>query len=150
MQKQIRHLFIPSFKQQSYAFMLLAIVIFSFCLIGIFTRPITFLALLWPANPMLLGLFLRFPKLNNIGGWLGAITAYVIADLITGNSFEVTLYLTLSNLISVSVPLILIYLTKLDYRNYNQGFSFLYLFAMCVAGCMLSIVTGKQIGRAHV
>lgn len=144
MQKQIRHLFIPSFKQQSYAFMLLAIVIFSCCLIGIFTRPITFLALLWPANPMLLGLFLRFPKLNNIGGWLGAITAYVIADLITGNSFEVTLYLTLSNLISVSVPLILIYLTKLDYRNYNQGFSFLYLFAMCVAGCMLSAIFAVQ------
>lgn len=142
---QIRQLITPSIQQQSYAFLIIATVIFACCLIGIFTRPITFLALLWPANPVLLGLFLRFPKLNNFGGWLGAIIAYAIADLITGNSIELTLYLTISNLISVSIPLILVHFTKLNYRDYNKGLSFLYLFAMCtLGGCLLSAIFAVQ------
>lgn len=145
LQAQIKRFFNSSLTQQSYAFSIIAMVVFTCCLIGIFTRPLTFLAILWPANPVLLGLFLRFPKLNNLGGWCGAITAYILADLLTGNSPEITIYLTLSNLISVSVPLILLSLFKVNIRNYNHGFSFLYLFAMCaLGGCLLSATFAVQ------
>lgn len=106
---------------------------------GILTRPLSFLAFFWPANAVLLATFLRFPHLNNLGGWLGAFSAYLIADLITGNDFQLTLFLSVANLINVSVSIFFIYYFQINYRNYNKGFTFLYLFAICAfAGCLAS------------
>lgn len=128
-----------SVQQQANAFLILCTVIFMCCLIGILTRPVTFFAYLWPANAVLLGLFLRFNKLNNLAGWLGAFTGYMLADLITDNYFKTTFFLTVANLLTVSVSLFLIHYVKLNYRNYNKGFTFLYLFTICaLGGCLAS------------
>lgn len=58
----------PPSTHQSYSFAIIAVVIFVFCLVGIFSRPLTYLAIFWPANAVLLALFLRFPQLSNTGG----------------------------------------------------------------------------------
>lgn len=126
---------------QTKAFAIVAAVVFICCLLGIVTRPLSFLAFFWPANAALLALFMRFPQLNVFSGWLGAFTAYMMADLLTGNYFELTLFLTLSNLLTVAVSLFFINYFKINYRNYNKGFTFLYLFAICAfAGCLAGAV----------
>ncbi|MEG0344736.1 MAG: response regulator, partial [Acinetobacter sp.] len=89
------------FKQNISAFSIVAVVIFVCALMGILGRPLFFLAIFWPANAVLLGLFLRFKPLNNIGGWVGAFTGFMVADLITGNYFLLTLFLTIANLLYV-------------------------------------------------
>ncbi len=41
---------------------LLGLVVFLACIFGILTRPTGFLAAVWPANAILLGLLVRVPK----------------------------------------------------------------------------------------
>ena len=130
-----------AFRKNLTAFFIVAVIIFACALIGIFGRPLFFLAIFWPANAVLLGLFLRFQNLNNFGGWVGAFTAFMTADLITGNYFLLTLFLTFANLLHVIVTLVLIHLFKLDYKQYNRGLTFLYLFVMSAfGGCLAAPV----------
>lgn len=116
------------------AFAVVSLAIFILALLGIFSRPLSFLASVWIANAALLGLFLRLPQFSNIGGILGAFTGFMLADLFTGSPLQLTFFLTIANLLSVLVTLYLIYLFRLDYRNFNQGLTFLYLFLMCTFG----------------
>lgn len=63
---------------ETYAYFVIVFAVLVCCFIGIATRPIEYLALLWPANAALLALFLRFPHLNNMGGWLGCIQRFYV------------------------------------------------------------------------
>lgn len=103
---------------ETYAYFVIVFAVLVCCFIGIATRPIEYLALLWPANAALLALFLRFPHLNNVGGWLGAFSAFMFADLVTGNSLLQSLFLTLSNLISTIVSIFFIRYFKINYKYY--------------------------------
>ena len=123
---------------------------FACALAGIIGRPLTFLAIFWPANAVLLGLFLRFPTLKNIGGWLGAFIGFMIADLITGNTFLVTLFLTLANLSHALVTLLLIHFFKLDYKQYNKGLTFLYLFGISAFGGCLAAASFACLTVPHL
>lgn len=106
---------------------------------GILGRPLVFLSIFWPANAVLFGLFLRFKTLKNFGGWLGAFIGYMIADLSTGGFFYVTLALTLANLLNPLVSLNLIKLFKLNYKEFNSGLTFFYLFLISsFGGCLAS------------
>ena len=126
-------------RKQAPAFFIIGTVVLLCCLCGILSRPANYLAYLWPANAVLLGLFLRFKYLKTWSGWLGAFSGYMLADLLTGNFFQLTFVLTLANLINVAVSLFCIHFWKLNYRNYNQGFTFLYLFTICaLGGCLAS------------
>lgn len=130
-----------NFKQHGRACALIALVIFVCCLLGILTRPIAYFAYFWPANAVLIGLFLRFPQLRNLGGWIGAFIGYMSADLVTGNHFELTLALTVANFITVSVSLFFIQYLQIDYRSDNKGLNFLYLFLVCIfIGCFFSAI----------
>ncbi len=124
---------------ETYAYFVIVFAVLVCCFIGIATRPIEYLALLWPANAALLALFLRFPHLNNMGGWLGAFSAFMFADLITGNSLLQSLFLTLSNLISTIVSIFFIRYFKINYKYYNTGYTFVHLFGIfAFAGCLAS------------
>lgn len=102
-------------------------------------RPSVFLAILWPANAVLLGLFLRFESLRNIGSWLGAFIGFMLADLLTGNYLLLTLFLTIANLLNPATTLLLIKILKLDYKQYNKGLTFLFLFILSAfGGCLAS------------
>lgn len=123
----------------SSAYLIIAVLILICSFIGIATRPTGYLAFLWPANAALLAFFLRFPQLNNKGGWLGAFSAYMFADLLTGDFFLQSFFLTLSNLLSTIVSLFCIRYFKINYKYYNSGFTFIHLFGICAfAGCLAS------------
>lgn len=49
-----------SFKENFRSFCIVGIIIFVCALAGILGRPLFFLAIFWPANAVLLGLFLRY------------------------------------------------------------------------------------------
>ena len=127
------------FKQNTKAFFIIGLIVMLCCLAEIFGRPLAFLAIFWPANAILLGMFLRFPQLNNLGGWFGAFSGFMLADLMTGNYFILTLFLTVANLLNPLVTLLIIRLLKLNYKEYNKGLTFLFLFLISsFGGCLIS------------
>ncbi|NLC37253.1 MAG: diguanylate cyclase [Alcaligenaceae bacterium] len=83
----------------------LLLAVFLFSLVGIYLRPLDGLSALWPANALLLGLFLRLPRLATPLGWCVAATGYVLADLLTGNSLSMALFLNSTNLLGVAIAL---------------------------------------------
>ena len=114
---------------------LVAILVFACCILGVMTRPFSHLAFFWPANAVLISIFLRFPKLNNPYGWFGAVLGYMTADLSTGNTLYLSTVLSIANLITVAVTLWLIRGFKVNYFDYDKGFTFLKLAAICgIAG----------------
>lgn len=122
-------------------FMALGIAMFATALLGINTRPVSFLATFWLPNPLLLGLLLRFPHFQKWYGWLGAFIGFMLADMIMGSPFALTLSLTLANLVNVSTALLFIKLTKLDYNRFNHGLTFFYLFLIITASSCLGALT---------
>ena len=139
-------LFKSDLKKYAQAFCIVGMITLVGAFIGIIGRPLAFLSIFWVANAVLLGLFLRFEVLNNPGGWLGAFTAYMFADLTTGGTLLVTLCLSIANLLTPYITLILIRKFKVDYRHYNKGLTFVYLFFFsafggCLASALFAIST---------
>ncbi len=85
--------------------LVVAVVVLAASLFGILTRPVGFLAAVWPANALLLGLMLRHPRLASPAGWIAATLAYLAADLITGGGLRATMLLTAGNLAGVAAGL---------------------------------------------
>ncbi|WP_417679778.1 diguanylate cyclase [Pseudodonghicola sp.] len=81
----------------------LFLVVFAACLFGIWSRPVGFLASLWPANALALGVMLRWPTLARPAGWFAAVMAFLLADLVTGADMGRALLLNLANLISIGI-----------------------------------------------
>ena len=88
-----------------------ALVVFacalSASLLGILTRTPGELAAFWPANALLLGLFLRYPKLAEIHGWMAATAGLCIADMLFSNTALTTLWLTSSNMLGIAAGYLL-------------------------------------------
>ena len=61
-----------------------AAVVLASALLGIALRPAGLLSAFWPANAILLGLFVRWPRLARPLGWAAAAAAFVVADIATG------------------------------------------------------------------
>lgn len=113
-----------------------------FALIGLMTQPIGFLAALWPANAVLVGLFLRKPEAASMSGWLAAFAAYVIAELAWGGALGTTLSLTLANLAGVLTMFLVVNKLGTHVLALNRPFSMVYLFAVCVAGSIVAAAIG--------
>ncbi|HEY0650871.1 sensor histidine kinase [Phenylobacterium sp.] len=88
--------------------LIVAAAVLATALLGIAMRPVGLLSAFWPANAVLLGLFLRAPRLATPFGWSAAALAYVAADLITGGTWIRTLLLTGANLAGVVVGFVLL------------------------------------------
>jgi len=84
---------------------LLALFVLLLSLIGIYWRPLGQLSTLWPANAVLLGVFLRLPQLVSAPGWIAAAAGLILADLLTGSPLLLATSLTAVNLLSVFVAL---------------------------------------------
>lgn len=84
------------------------LIIFIAALFGIFTRPVGFLAAVWPANAILLGLMLRWKGMAGPAGWVGAAAGYVLADCLTGSPLDVSLWMTVANMAGVAVGVLLL------------------------------------------
>lgn len=74
-------------------------------LFGIYTRPVGFLANLWPANAILLALMLRLSGARHWTGWLAGAAAYLAADLLTGAGPAKALLLNAANLAGIATAL---------------------------------------------
>lgn len=126
-----------------YSFITIFIVIFVAACIGIFTRPLSYSAFFWPANGILLGILIRYPSFRNVGTFIGATLGYLAADLMTGNTFLLTVVLTVINFIAI-------YGSYYFYRHFyqrqslrlNQTFaraSFPLLFSTIIGSCFCSV-----------
>lgn len=111
---------------------LLGVVIFIAALMGILTRPIGFLASFWPANALLLGLLIRYPKLNHLLSWALAAIGYIAADYMTGGALMLTLALTAANLSFALIGLYLFKFLSVNDRQLQQPVSVLYLAITCL------------------
>ena len=120
-----------------------ALIVFTASLFGILTRPVGFLAALWPANAILLGTMVRCPALNTIGGWVGAFAGYILADLITGGTIGVTLWLTLANMAGALTGVVLYQYLPEEDRRLGRPVSALFLFAICLVAAVAAGITGS-------
>lgn len=119
-----------------------AVVVFLAALLGIFTRPTDYLASLWPANALLVGLMVRNPRLATPLGWIGAVIGYVAADTITGGALFKTVMLTGANLMGVTTGYLLYMRVPKEHRRLLVPRSVLYLMLVSVASAAASGVGG--------
>lgn len=101
------------------------IVIFAACLFGIWMRPVGLLAAFWPANALLLGMLVRYPRVATWPAWVAAITGYLAADLMTGSTVLKAVLLTAANLAGVGTGYVLYTRADLDHRRLRQPLSVL-------------------------
>lgn len=113
------------------------------CILGIVTRPTGLLAAIWPANALLLGIFVRKPKLATPLGWTAAIAAYVVADLATGSAVLKTLLLTAGNVTGVATGYAVykLFLNE-PQRDFRHPFSVLHMCLITVAAAAASGIAG--------
>ena len=116
--------------------------IFAASLFGIFTRPIGFLAAVWPANAILLGLMVRYQALASPIGWLAAFVGYLAADIVTGSDLITTTWLSAANMAGAMTGYLLFKLLPEEDRKLRRSISVLYVFAICCLASLASAVTG--------
>ena len=120
----------------------LALLIFAACLVGIFARPIGFLSVFWPANALLLGLLVRYPSLARPPAWVAAAVGYVAADLVTGSTWSMALWLNGANLLGATAGWLV--LRRLDerIRRLQRTISALYLLLAALAASAVGALAG--------
>ncbi|MCX8996054.1 diguanylate cyclase [Rhizobiaceae bacterium BDR2-2] len=127
--------------------LVVASVIFIASLFGILTRPVGFLAALWPANAILLGLMVRNPVMASIWGWSGAFLGYIAADLATGGEIGITIWLTVANMAGAVTGYLLFQLLPEADRRLSRPLSVLYLFAICLVAAAVAALVGAGAAR---
>ncbi len=120
----------------------LSVLIFAACLVGIFARPIGFLSVFWPANALLLGLLVRYPRLARPPAWVAAAVGYVAADLVTGSTWSMALWLNGANLLGATAGWLV--LRRLDerIRRLQRTVSALYLLLAALAASAVGALAG--------
>ncbi|BCP54207.1 diguanylate cyclase [Kaistia sp. 32K] len=119
-----------------------AAVVFGISLFGIYTRPLGFLAALWPANAVLLGLFVLRPGLAGWPGWVGAITGYLAAGYVSGDALVTNLWLTGANLAGVVTGFVLFLRLDPEDRALQRPLSVLHMLLISVAAAAASALVG--------
>lgn len=127
------------------AFLCVTALVLVFSLLGIFTRPPNLLAAFWPANAMLLGIMLRYPRLASPAGWLGGLAGYLLAAQFTPDDAQKTALLTLGNLAGVTVGYWLFgYLSPED-RRLRRPTSLVFLLLITMAASLAAGLIGALI-----
>lgn len=71
--------------------------------------PPNLLAAFWPANAVMLGCMVRYPRLATPAGWAGGILGFFLAALFTGEPLFKTILLTCGNLAGIGVGYLLMH-----------------------------------------
>lgn len=121
---------------------LLGLLVFYACLFGIYTRPVGFLATLWPANAVMLGILLLRPDSARASGWLAAAAAYLAADLMTGSDLTKAVLLNLGNLVGVGTAYAICVRLPPNTVRLRQPGSMLYIALASAAGAAAVGVVG--------
>ena len=119
------------------------LVLLAACLLGIFSRPIGYLAAFWPANAIMLGLLLRQPKVARTPTtWVCMWLTYVLADLATGSTVFVALSLNSANVLSVLCGWLFLRKQSPEVLSFQRQRSVLTVFL----GCLIAAVSGAAAG----
>lgn len=122
---------------------ILFIVVLAACLIGICSRPAGFLASVWPANALMLGILLRLPGAASMAGWLAGAAAFMAADLLTEATFFKAAVLNMANLVSVMVAYRILCRLPEELLSLRQPLSMLYIMmAATLGGAAAGLIGG--------
>lgn len=125
----------------------LVICIFLACLAGIFSRPIGYLAAFWPANALMLGLLLRHPALGkSLSTWLYSLSAFMLADALTGSTLFVTITLNLANVLGVLAAWAYLHQQGGEVLRFQRQRSVLVIFVGCLIGATACTLAGSWAG----
>lgn len=127
---------------------LLGALIFCVSLVGIYSRPLGFLAAIWPANAVLLGLLVMRPSLAGPAGWLAAIAGYLLAGQLAGDTLAKNLWLTTANISGVAVGYGLFRLLDREHRRLRTPSGVLQLFLIVMIASASAAVTGSAVAPA--
>jgi diguanylate cyclase (GGDEF)-like protein len=119
-----------------------ALVVFCAAELGILTRPLGFVAAFWPANAILLGLFVIRPAFSDVYGWLAAVAAFLFAGYLSGDPFTTSLWLTAANILGVASGVLLFRRLGAEDRALRHPLSVLRMLLICVAAAGTSAVVG--------
>lgn len=120
----------------------LALLIFAACLVGIFARPIGFLSAFWPANALLLGLLVRYPTLARPPAWAAAAVGYMAADLVTGSTWSMALWLNGANLLGAAAGWLVLRRLDQRIRRLQRTISALYLLLAALTASAVGALAG--------
>lgn len=119
----------------------LFLLVFVACLFGIYTRPLGFLANLWPANAIMLAFLLRNPESRGWLSWSAGAAAYLAADLLTGATLAKALLLNSANLAGIASAAAVYARLPADMIRLRQPASMLYLvFAVAIGSAMAGLI----------
>lgn len=119
-------------------------IVFLACLLGIYTRPMGFVVMIWPANAVLLGIFVRRPDFATRMGWTAAAAAYLAADLLTGGGLLRSVFLNVANLVGVAAGFVLFNLLSDEDRNMKRPASVLHMFSIAVIAAAFAAFVGAK------
>ena len=119
--------------------LLLFISVLLACLLGIWSRPVGFLASVWPANAIMLGLLLRYPAAARYGGWIAGAAAFMLADLLTESGVFKAAILNSANLVSIAVAYLLLSRKDSNVINLRQPQAMLQI-------CLAAVLGGAAAG----
>ncbi len=136
---------------------ILWLTIVSASLLGLSARPESSLSSFWPANGLLLGLFIRNPEWASIRGWIVALFAYmsgeIIWEILVGGGLPVepelfylmTIWLALANLTTVVICYGLFRRISQEDRLLKRPVSILWLLVVTGSGAALASLVGVGI-----
>lgn len=93
----------PLTENKNFLSALVGLLVFAACLAGIGTRLFLDLASFWPANALLLSVFLLRPDLQRAATWIAAMLGYVAAEILAGTGLLSISLLNLANLTGIAL-----------------------------------------------
>lgn len=129
--------------------LLIGLAVLAACLFGISTRLIFSLASLWPANAVLLAFLMIRPRSNRVETWIAATAAYLVAGVIAGDSFGISIGLTCCNLIGAAVGAGALKLTGRQVLSQNRPIDSIYVTLVLVAASAGAALGGTVVGQLY-
>ncbi|MDI9900691.1 hypothetical protein QM716_12590 [Rhodococcus sp. IEGM 1409] len=126
---------------------LIGVVVFVSCLVGILSRLPGTLAVFWPANALLLGILFRSPRSATPLTWICVVAGYVGADLITGGAWDSTVWLNAANIVGVASGFYAFHWVDGEDRRLTSIQSVGYLVSMTVVGASMAALVGGIANR---
>ncbi|MCR4267760.1 sensor domain-containing diguanylate cyclase [Nitratireductor sp. ZSWI3] len=121
---------------------LVGIAVFFACLFGIYTRPVDFLATVWPANAVMLGLLLRMPRPVSPWVWVAGTAGFLAADFLTGSTVFKALLLSGANLAGIAGAYFVLHRVPIRAIQLRTPDSTLVLVLAIAAGSFLAGLVG--------
>jgi len=123
--------------------LLLVLAVFLASWLGLVSRVGHELASFWPTNALLLGIFVRRPRLAMRGAsWLAALAGYLLAGTLAGDALPKNLGLTAANLAGVLVGWLLFRALPVRAPALSRPVSMLWVLLACAIAATASALIG--------